>query len=1003
MIEIGSFQIDLGMRTLRKNGEVVHVGSRAFDILAVVASAGGRLVTKDELMDTVWPNTVVEENNVQVHLSALRKILGADRDLILTVPGRGYQLLQRRKNASAAQFAAPVSHARSLPPSKAGLQGRDNAVRQIRAMLSQTPVLTLVGAGGIGKTSLAIEAARHTADDFKEPVSFVELATLSTESDVLRAIADTCGLDLPELPTVAQLVAAFGQQLRLLVLDNAEHVIGAIATIVDAIVAGNDQLRVLVTSREPLRILPEAIFRVDPLDVPLPQAGAAEILRCSAVKLFLQRANSLQGAIGADPEELRLVGEICRRLDGIPLAIELAAARVVALGVEGVYRRLDDRMAILAGGYRTALPRHQTLRATFDWSFAILDTDTRTLFRRLAIFGGSFTFEAMCAVTCDSEHSVANAISAITELVAKSLVNVEFDGPVAKYRLSESTRAYALEKLVAEGELQIITSRNARYLSSYFQAQTDESQRHHATNPQERQQTLEDARVACDWAFSPNGDARVGVELASNLVGALLDAGLIEECCTRATQAMDALDALPAGTVDTASDMRVRAALASALPYVCGPVSKAAQLWRDVLARAAATGDQAFQAHALWGLWNTMLSLGNINESINVAQQFQQLAVQHGTPWQKILADQIGAISQHCHGRHALAKAGLENVAQRIVQMRRDAQSAGCFAVDPAVYCNGTLGRIAWLQGDPDAATALIDTVVDTIRPDTLEPSLTHVLGATVIPFALMSGDLARGSRYIDIMRSQAALHGFTNWLDYCDCLAACHDILEGRAGQALAVLDTRLDALMSRGFRRLITPFIVAYAEALIEQGRIPEATTRLNDARDFCRSNGELFFLPEVWRAFGLAAQAEAAQHAKASEAYEVKIASASACFSEARQLAREQGAKMWELRASTAMARLLDAQDRTEEAIGLLAPLVAELQRAAGTSDAKAAQALLGKLYKRSGKSDAKTRNDVKATSKGAVKTVRQGAGKSGEKAASRRRPAENTPPAYSATTE
>ncbi|HXZ09060.1 MAG TPA: winged helix-turn-helix domain-containing protein, partial [Paraburkholderia sp.] len=552
MIEIGSFQIDLAMRTLRKGGEIVHVGSRAFDILAVVASAGGRLVTKDELMDTVWPNTVVEENNLQVHLSALRKILGPDRDLILTVPGRGYQLLQRRKNTNAGQAVSPISKTRGLPPSKAGLQGRDTAVGQIHAMLSQTHVLTLVGAGGIGKTSLAIEAARHAAGDFEEPVCFVELATSSSRTEVLRAIADTCGLSLPEPPAeVAQLAAAFGRQRRLLVLDNAEHVIGVVAQIVETIVAHNDQLRVLLTSREPLRILPEATFRVDPLDVPAPQADDAEILRCSAVKLFLLRANSLQGTVGTDSAELRLVGEICRRLDGIPLAIELAAARVVALGVDGVYRRLDDRMAILAGGYRTALPRHQTLRATFDWSFTILDADAQALFRRLAIFAGSFTFEAMCAVACDAEHSVANAIGGITELVAKSLVNVEFDGPVAKYRLSESTRAYAMEKLLAEGELKAVTKRNARYLSSCFQAHTDDGRPGDAANPRDLQQTFDDARIACDWAFSPDGDARVGVELASNLVGALLKAGLIEECCTRAAQAVDALEALPAATVDT--------------------------------------------------------------------------------------------------------------------------------------------------------------------------------------------------------------------------------------------------------------------------------------------------------------------------------------------------------------------------------------------------------------------------------------------------------------------
>ncbi|WP_089163265.1 ATP-binding protein, partial [Caballeronia sordidicola] len=409
---------------------------------------------------------------------------GTDRDLILTVPGRGYRLLQRRKTVLSPETASQASGGRPLPPSTSKLFGRDCAVKQIRSMLANSHVLTLVGAGGIGKTTLAVEAARHCSADFDEAVCLVELAALTKPEDVIGAIVEGCGLTLPgPRADVAQVVAALGRQRKLLVLDNAEHVIAAVAHIVDALVVGNDMLRVLVTSTEPLRIMPEVVFRVDPLGVPAAGSTDAEILQCSAVNLFFLRASFLQREVGVDSAQIRLVGEICRRLDGIPLAIELAAARVVALGVEGVHRRLDDRMAILAGGYRTALPRHQTLRATFDWSFAILDTSTRTIFRRVAIFDGSFTIEMMCEVVCDDEYSVASAITGITELVAKSLVNVEFEGPVAKYRLCESTRAYALEKLHAEGEFQAMTARNSHYLSSFFEPQTGADLNEETINP----------------------------------------------------------------------------------------------------------------------------------------------------------------------------------------------------------------------------------------------------------------------------------------------------------------------------------------------------------------------------------------------------------------------------------------------------------------------------------------------------------------------------------------
>ena len=452
MIEVGRFQLDPEMRTLRRGGETVPLGSRAFDILSVVARARGRLVTKDELMNAVWPQTVVEENNIQVHLSAVRKVLGDDRGLLVTVPGRGYQLLQSSK-------AMPARATRRVPIAKTALIGRDQDVRHVCAMLDRTHVLTLVGAGGIGKTSLAIEAIRQTADDFEEAPCVIELAALKTRQDVLQAIALSCGMQGSS--NLADIAASLAPLKALLLLDNAEHVVEYIAEVVEAIVAENDALRIIVTSREPLRIMGETLYRVDPLAVAAPDCSEAELRVCPAVDLFLQRANSLHGRLAPEDAELRLVAEICRRLDGIPLAIELAAARVLALGIEGVCRRLDDRMAILAGGYRTALPRHQTLRATFDWSFALLDHDTKALFRRLAIFAGAFTFEALCAVACDEELSAASAIDGISELVGKSLVNVEFDGPVAAYRLSESTRAYALEKLHAEGEYQRMSMRLA--------------------------------------------------------------------------------------------------------------------------------------------------------------------------------------------------------------------------------------------------------------------------------------------------------------------------------------------------------------------------------------------------------------------------------------------------------------------------------------------------------------------------------------------------------------
>jgi tetratricopeptide (TPR) repeat protein len=680
----------------------------------------------------------------------------------------------------------------------------------------------------------------------------------------------------------------------------------------------------------------EVIFRVGPLAVPQPDCNDIEILRCSAVDLFLSRAKSPQNRVGSDSKEIRLVGDICRRLDGIPLAIELAAARLHSLGVEGVHRHLDDRMAILGGGYRTALPRHQTLRATFDWSFALLDANTRMLFRRLALFGARFTFEGMCAVVCDQKLSIASAISGIGELVAKSLVTAEFEGPVAQYRLSESARAYALEKLQAEGERKEVAARNARYLSTRIQTRLEERHRSGRATSSEIQSSLEDARNAYEWAFSTEGDALLGIELASNLACALFDCGLLEECCACASHAVDAIDNMPPKSVDVISEMRLRTALAMALPYVRGTISALVTLWQQVLRLATEADDVEYQARAIWGLWNTMISRADIHAAKSYATQFRSLTLERGTPWQQVLARQLCAILRHFQGHHAEAKAELLRAREQYMQHHAGVHHAGSFYVEPLVFCNGSLARIAWLQGDPDAAMALADDLVNLVRPAAMEPSLTHVLGATAIPLALMSGDLQRSAHYIKVMRSQAALHGFEIWRDYCNCLSANHDILEGRIKQGLAQLSASLDSLVARGFRRVITPLIVACAEAMTAMGQTAQARERLDAALTYCNNHDECLFLPEVWRALGAVARAEAEAPGQTIEARSEKVAQADACFHTAIDLARAHGAVMFELRASIALAGLLKAEGRIQATLDLLVGLSTQFNRNSTATD-------------------------------------------------------------------
>lgn len=469
VIEVDNIQIDLDTRTLRRRGETVPVGSRAFDILAVLARANGRLVSKDELMRAVWPRTFVEENNIQVHLSGLRKLLGDDRDLIVTVPGRGYQLSRRRHEKLCERPAARNREhdvAIAWLRGTSSLIGRDDALAAIDELLAGARVLTLVGAGGVGKSTLAAEAARRFAAKRDESVYAVALAGLNGADAVLDAIARQCAVNADATPAdLAGFVERFGAMRGLLILDNAEHVIAPVAEFIDALAAVSDRLRVLVTSREPMRIMAEMLYRVDPLDVPEAHARPAGFSACASVKLFLSRAHAMQAHFGEDDENLRLIGDICRQLGGNPLAIELAAARLTAFGLENIHQRLDDPMTILAGGYRTSLPRHRTMRASYDWSYALLDAGQQALFRRIAVFDSAFTLEAMCAVVCDAELSPGRAVDCASELVAKSLLNVKFDGACAHYQLTETARAYAQERLRAHEQMGTVASRHVAHFT----------------------------------------------------------------------------------------------------------------------------------------------------------------------------------------------------------------------------------------------------------------------------------------------------------------------------------------------------------------------------------------------------------------------------------------------------------------------------------------------------------------------------------------------------------
>jgi predicted ATPase/DNA-binding winged helix-turn-helix (wHTH) protein len=946
MVQIGKLRVNLERREVSRDGSPLRMGSRAFDVLALLIEANGALVSKKDLISRAWPDTIVEENNLQVQINVLRKELGEDRDLIRTVPGRGYQLVPSCTDVPGQRCVMQRDAVRDLP-AQMDLIGRESAVDEIAAMLAQMPLVTLVGAGGIGKTSLAIRVAREFGHRFAGGMRFIELAPLSEPGTVLVAVAEACGIRCPSGAISAPYIAsALAHSPCLVVFDNAEHVVDVIAGLVDALLPYYPGGNVLVTSREPLRVAGESIYRVRPLEVAADDAPLEHLLSCSAVRLFLRCARALACDLDTDARSVRLIGAICRRLDGIPLAIELAAARAVALGVAGVYAHLDDRFQLLAGGPRNALPRHQTLRATFDWSYALLDATSRKVFRRLGVFAGVFTFEAICAVAGDRDMAVARVITSISELTERSLLNVEFEDGAARYRLPESTRAYALEKLHDEGEVQSVGERHTRFLQQRFARCLSAGRRSDKWTAQsDFRHALDDARGTFDWTFSAEGNPQLGIAPASALVGPLLEYSLLDECRTRASRAVAAIEDLPAGSVDAICEMRLCAALAWALLHTSGPVSRAAHLWQRAHALATKSGDREDHSRALYGLWNTMLMSADIHAAMECATRYQQFAAAQGTEWHRILGEQLIAVTQHCLGMHDKARASLERGLGRFAALDHEAPREN-LAVDPLIFMYGTLARIAWLQGRPEHAMTLVNRTVNLVRGVALEPSLSHVLAVVAVPLALMTGDVLAEDRYLEILRSQVTLHRFDVWRQYCDCLGVHRDMLSGRGECALPVLEAALDALLARGFRHMLTPLLAASAQAFAVCGRIEEAKARLAEAQAFCAQHGEQLFVPELWRVMGIV-ELEDAHHTRAGERSDAHEERARRCFETAIRIATEQGALMWTLRSTIALARLCVLQGRRAEASCRLQAFTATFDAQSGARDVRELYALVDEL--------------------------------------------------------
>jgi predicted ATPase/DNA-binding winged helix-turn-helix (wHTH) protein len=941
------WEIDLGRRELRSRGIPVPLGSRAFEIVKVLVQTTG-FVTRDHMMEQVWPGVFVSKGTIRVHIFAVRKALGQDRAMLKTVSGRGYCLLgswapQQREATAAPVYSALIRTsgappANNFPPIITRLIGRAAAAQYVRDLVSAYRVVTLTGPGGIGKTSLAIKAVRYLLPDFEDGGWIVELASLSDPGLVPSTVVSTLGLKLGGEISAESVARAIGGRNLLLVLDNCEHVIDAVANLAETLTRLCPRTTIVATSREVLRIDGESVYRVPPLDVPdLGQAAPDYIMQYSAVELFVARTKALNGGFSPRAEDLASIATICRRLDGIPLAIELAATSAAALGTTYVSLGLHDRFALLTRGRRTALARQRTLRATLDWSYELLPETERRLLRSLAVFSAGFTIDAAAAVLTDTGLDAAMVTDSIVNLASKSLVVLGGTQGATRWHLLETIRAYALEKLAEQGEADAVSGRHAVYFRDLFTPLAPSARSSLSDEDLTRcVREIDNARAALDWSFSSAGDPAIGVDLTAAYAPVWRHLSLMSECRERCERALLSLE--PHVTANTWLRMELQMAVAAAMLITMGPAEQARTLLTEALETADALNDLDAQARTLSTLFSIYAYRGEYGRARIAAERIEQIAPRIDDPENLRVAYRLMGIALLTSGKPREAQQYFERVL-RSPAVPGDRRGVIYYDSNDHMVARAMLAGALWMQGFTEQALNEARLSLELQGTDH-QLLLCRILYYGICRIAPMIGDFATADREIARLIEVATGLNAHFWQTAGHFLKGKLLVERGEFAQGLLVLRDAFETCGRTGWNLSYPEFKGALALGLAGLGRLDEALGALEDAVASAGqgTDDQVWYVPELLRIKGeVLLQQAADQSALAAED----------CFNQAAQMAREQGALFWELRVALSVARLRVTQGRRDEARAPLASVYDRFTEGFATADLQAARLLLEEL--------------------------------------------------------
>ncbi|HSI56053.1 MAG TPA: winged helix-turn-helix domain-containing protein, partial [Ideonella sp.] len=919
----------------------VRVGSRALEVLCALVESPGSLVTKRELMARAWPRTVVEPSNLKVTIAALRRALGDGRPghrYIANVTGLGYRFVApvRCTDAEGLDGASPTARSSGLPQSATRLVGRADVVSALVRALPERRIVSITGAGGIGKTSVALAVAAALAEGHEDGARFVDLSPLADARFLPMAVAKSLGIAIYAEDAAEALISALRSRRLILVLDSCEHVLEAVAALVERIVATAPGVMVLATTREPLRIRGETVHRLPPLPTPPPRTPltAREALAFPAVELFVELASACLDGFSLSDADAPVVAGICDKLDGIALAIELAATRVEAFTLRELSLLLEDRLRLLSLEQHGTAPRHRSLAAALAWSHDLLAPNDRTALRRVAVFAGSFTLASATALA----GSDCDMVAALESLTSKSLVCADVRGSAVNYRLLDTTRAFAVQKLQESEESHELRRGLAAHLIDVLTLVERESGRQHSADwVAAHGYRVDDVRSALAWAFSPEGDARLGIALTVCAIPLWTQLSLLDECRDSAELAL----AIGAGqSLLTVRDrMHLSAALALSTLYTRGPRPETDALWKAALRDADDTGDAQFQLRTLWGLSVYLVFAGQYRTALGYLRRLRIVARRHGDAADRLGAERLIATSLHYFGRQVSARARLDKVLRAYADPVQHADISR-FQFDQRVVARGTMANVLWLQGLAEQAVSIAHEAVESAQAASHPISLCNALGHTAIPIALYIGDVEAADALMTRLSDHLRQHPLTIWRVLSRCLQYIIQIERGD-GSHVDELESLLGKLRESGYCLRQSFYLGALARGQALTGRRSEALSTLDGVLALCEQSAERWFLPEVLRVKG-----EVLRQGGSPATYP----EAERLFRQAMALAQRQHALSLELRAAISLSELLIRCDRAADAAGLVEGVRARFTEGHETADLKRAAQVAADLHKR-----------------------------------------------------